>query len=405
MPTGPISSGPARPGSLGPSSTASLVVTSESAGQASSLKVGAFVFLTVRDRLGPDNYSLAIGNKLITANSQTPLALGSVLRAQVERGGMLRLLGSELPGANAGSAAKGAVPGTAAEALLSTAGLPNDAAARAALAALLGAGLAPEARALARVRFAALRGEHEGRGEEYAELAAQMEGKGLVAEGGLFEEIAALSDGRSGSGSGSWGGGSANGDAGRGGMDSGVAGDEGPAPEAGSPSEGFDLSRDFELELDPADIPAVLGSLLSAIVTCAEEEGGKLALFNHLAGKQGAWLLAPFRLYLGAVDLAGNLRIQLPCSPGGPGRLEAYFSAAAGPSCAGEDWSLFVSFGGSRPPSLRLVAPTMSEALVSRSGELASALAEANCSLVLESRDSRSSVGEKLDMKGFDADA
>lgn len=330
---------------------------------------------------------MAIGGRLVTASSSVILEPGALLRARVERSGeglLLRLAAKEgrEPAARDGAAARAA-------AALSAAGLPSDPAARAAFAALLREGMAPDARALARVRRAALRDADSG-GEE-ADLAAKMEAKGMPAEEEALGEILFLMEGRGGEGEG---------------------GGEGKEPEpdarppAGLAAEPFapgDLDEDFSVELPEGELPRYLAALLRSL---AMRQGGgcdSLALFNHLRSPEGSWVILPFRFDLDAVDFAGSFRIQLPYVRGGQGRFEAVFSASRGPST--EDWSFFVSFGGGRAPSLRIDAPRGAEARArSRVEALARSLAARSCSVRIGGGD-RGEEPSGAGVAGLDFDA
>jgi hypothetical protein len=329
------------------------------AGRGESLKAGAVVFIEVRERLGPELYRIAVGSRLMTASSSAALEAGTLLRARVERSGaglVLRML-------DAGRGARDA----AAQAILK-AGLPLDEASRVALAALLGAGISPGGAALGRVRQAALRAAAAGREDEsgLVELAARMEAKGLAADEAALDELARAGDGRSGdrseSGLGS-GGGRGDGAGERGGEA------ELPAGEA-SLASNIDLESDFERAIPEDELPAGLGVFLRALVLRTAEagrvplesrapfegvSGERLGLFNHAKAKDGAWLLVPFRFALDSVAFAGNLRIQLPCVPGGPGRIEARFDASG--ESPPETWRASLSFGGGARPALRIADP------------------------------------------------
>lgn len=334
---------------------ASLVVrvADTGAGRGESLKAGAVVYVELRERLGPGLYRIAVGPRLMTAASSALLEPGTMLKARVDRSGdglVLRML-------DAGRGTRDA----AAQAILK-AGLPLDEASRIALAALLGAGMAPGGAALGRVRQAALRAAASGREDEsgLVELAARMEAKGLAAEESLLDRIARSGDGRSGD----WGGGRSGGRSGAGG--GGGEGADGPAR-----ASDFDLERDFERAIPVDELPAGLGAFLRALVLRTGEAGGappespapsegvggdELGLFNHVKAKDGAWLLVPFRFALDSVAFAGNLRIQLPYVPGGPGRIEARFDASSG--AEPETWRASLSFGGGSRPALRVAAPS-----------------------------------------------
>jgi hypothetical protein len=106
---------------------------------------------------------------------------------------------------------------------------------------------------------------------------------------------------------------------------------------------------------------------------------------------------------LGEVDFAGSFRIQLPYLIGGEGRFEAYFSASCG--ARREDWSFFVSYGGSRPNSLRLVAPSKGKFPSVRVDEFSSVLAASFCSLAITEKGEGGRPLGEFDIGGFDADA
>ena len=387
-------SGQAPIGTSGPNSASSLRLVDAGAGRAISLRAGALVSLIVREKLGSGLYAVSIGSRLFSASSSASLQIGSVLRARVERSGGGLLLRLDASDRSVTDSRAFPVADKAAS-LLASARLPNDIAGRIALAALLGAGLSPEARVLGRVRLAALRGASEGREEEFASLAARMEEKGIAAELDALDELSALGDGRSGG----------RGSAGERGSSGG--GDAPRSPNAQVAERSLD--RDFELEVSEEELPSVLGSLVRRIVEHSEVSGGptqetsSLALFNRLRGKEGGWVLAPFRFSLGEVDFAGSFRIQLPYLRGGEGRFEAYFSASRASSR--EDWSFFVSFGGSRPNSLRLVAPSKGKLSSARVDELSSALAASSCFLAINEKGEGEGLSGKLDIGGFDADA
>lgn len=406
-------------GTPGLDSASSLRLVDTGAGRASSLKAGALVFVTVRQNLGGDLYAVSVGPRLLSAVSSSSLQIGSVLKARVELSGgefVLRLARGGQPERGASGAgeagARSFSSSDKAASLLASAGLPNDAAGRTALIALLGAGLSPEGRALVRVRAAALRGAAEGREDEYASLAARMEEKGMSAEGEALEELLSLGDGRSGDRGHSGGG---EGGSGR----RGGSGDRGGASVHSYNAQiaGRILDSDFELEVPEEELSAVLGSLVHGIVSRAQTEADPaqgasiLARFNSLRGKGGGWVLSPFRFSLGEVDFAGSFRIQLPYLRGGEGRFEAYFSASRAsqgfpcPDEARELWSFFLSFGGSRASSLRLVAPGGGELLPARVDELASLLAASSCVLSMSERGEGARGSGRLDIGGFDADA
>jgi hypothetical protein len=259
--------------------------------------------------------------------------------------------------------------------------LPNDQAARSALAALLREGMAPEARSLARVRRAALRdGESGGEGTD---LAAKMEAKGMSAEEAALSDILSFMNGR--------GGGGRSRDDGRGEEGREAAPEalspEEIAPKALAPSEAVDQDKDFLVEVPEDELSTVLAGLFRAIVSRAGGSCDSLSLFNHLRGPEGSWVIVPFRFELDAVDFAGSFRILLPYVRGGQGRFEAFFSASRGPSS--EDWSFFAGFGGGRAPSLR-IDPPRGGAIGSRArsglAALADELAAFSCSVRLGDR-------------------
>lgn len=410
-------------GSLGPIDQSLLLIDTSAgrgAGRPASLQAGAFVSITVLERLGPRPgdptgaraYLVQAGNQVFEARTAllagTELGPGMKLRAKVEADASgslaLRLLASPKGGqaSPAGSPAGaesamgklGRDPGDRRAAILAAAGLPNDQASRVALAAILSESLAPESRLLSRVRRAALRDSGEG---GLADMAAKMEAKGLRADAEALDELIALSDARS--------------DGGSGGDEAGAEGsDARSGQEGGDGSRGdsevtvtlMDLSRDFRAELDEENVPRALGAFIRGLASRSDSGGGKLALFNHLRGKEGSWVVLPFRFALDEVDFSGSFRIQLPYLRGGQGRFEAVFSASRG--LESEDWSFFASFGGAHPSSLRLVKPASAKIPADRIEAFAAELAVLSCSLnVSESEASGASGAGRRG--GFDFDA
>jgi hypothetical protein len=331
------------------------------------LRAGASVSVLVRERLGADSYRVSLGPRLLTAISTRALEPGSVLKARVERAGdavVLRVLTAEAREAAA----------------LPAAGLPNDAAARAALAALLREGVGPEPRSLMRVRRAALRDEAEG--GDWSDLAAKMEAKGMSAEAEALEALAAAAsdaDGRREAGDGAGGE---------------VRSESAPAESA------------EELSIPEGDFVRVFARVLRGLATrTAGVEPGRpaltLALFNHARGPEGSWVILPFRFSLDAVDFAGSFRIQLPYLRGGQGRFEARFSASRG--TRKEDWAFFLDFGGGPASALRIERPEGSRRAAAGPlfEEFAAVLAALSCSTRLSFRDQ----GAAPRSRGLDLDA
>jgi hypothetical protein len=341
------------------------------AGRGESLKAGALVFVRILGAAeapgtagGPALYRVAIGRLALTAAYSAGLAAGALepgtlLKARVERAGQAILLKLAEPEALAAQRAVDAIP---------PAGMPNDQAARAAVTALLREGIGPEAKALARVRRAALR-DGDAEGGELAELAAKMEAKGIPATDAALDLLSALADGRGGKG------GSGEG---RGTPEKWPRPAEGEAKPEAAPEAAFEAAPEAPvaspLALDTAaldgvslvgdfgeeELPQKLAALLRHIVTRVGEggtgqESGALPLFNHLRGPEGSWVIAPFRFALGAVDFAGSFRIHLPYVRGGRGRFEGLFTASSGEKTA--DWSFKLNFGGGLAPALGISGP------------------------------------------------
>lgn len=356
------------------------------AGRGESLVAGALVSAVVRERIDPGLYRISIGGALYTAASAHDLSPGMTLKARVERAGdalLLRLaspLGREAALASA----------------LTAAALPNDPAARAAVAALLREGMAPEPRALARVRRAALREAAEG--GEWTDLAAKLEAKGIAAEGAALEGLAAAAEGRSwGGGHGGGEGGGGDGGGGQGGPGDGGGGGGGEPPR---------LEPGTELPVTEGDLPRVLGALLRSLATRADAPGLDsaslgLSLFNHRRGPEGSWIIVPFRFALDEVDFAGSFRIQLPYVQGGSGRFEARFSASR--AAVPEDWSLSLDFGGGRAKALRVDAPDGSPGSGVRYTKFAAELAALGCPVGFGGR-GEPAEGESAE-RGLDLDA
>jgi hypothetical protein len=350
------------PGPVDPSLRLVSASADRGAGPAAGLKAGAFVFVEVRERLGSELYRVAVGGRLFTASSSSPLEPGSSLRARVERtseGLTLRLIQREA--AEKAVVEKATLPRGPLPADLQPAGPPGDLAARAA-AALLREGVSPEARALARVRRAALREADQG--GEALDLAARMEAKGIPAEEAALEALLDLMGG-------------SNGGAGEG-RDRRERAQGGEA----EPWTSGDLERDFRVEVAEEEFPGRLAALLRAMSMRVGEGNDALFLFNHARGPEGHWLLVPFRFEADSVAFKGGLRIQLPYVRGGPGRMEASFEVSRGSLT--EDWSFFASYGGGHPPSLRIGAPPGSAAGTlarTRLDSLARSLAPYACSV------------------------
>jgi hypothetical protein len=113
----------------------------------------------------------------------------------------------------------------------------------------------------------------------------------------------------------------------------------------------------------------------------------------------------PFRFDADSVAFKGGLRIQLPYVRGGQGLFEAFFEASRGSRA--EDWSFFISFGGGRPPSLRLEpsGSAAGELARSRLGILAKDLVAHACSVRLSERGERKGIPSGDELGGFDFDA
>ena len=338
-----------------------LVDASAGAGRGESLRAGALVSVVVRERIGPETYRVAIGPRLLTATSSAQLDVGTVLKARVERSGEAILLRMLVRDSHASAAS-----------LLTAAALPNDPAARVAIAALLREGIAPEARALARVRRAALREAADG--GEWTDLAAKMEAKGIPAEGAALEGL------MQGCGSAFSGGGQdpGNGDGRGGGQESDQELDQ--EPDVLDVKRAFDLSHDFSREVQEDELPEFLGAVLRGIASRSGGDGA-LTLFNHLRGPEGSWVFVPFRFALDEVDFKGSFRIQLPYIRGGQGRFEADFSASCG--SVSEDWSFSLGFGGGRALALRIEGSETGKGSLAgtRIDELAAGLASLSCTV------------------------
>ena len=334
-----------------------LVDASASAGRGESLRAGALVSVVVRERIGPETYRVAIGPRLLIASSSAHLDTGTVLKARVELAGEAVLLRIPVRDLHAGAAS-----------LLTAAALPNDPAARAAIAALLREGIAPEARSLARVRRAALREAADG--GEWTDLAAKLEAKGIPAEGAALDGLmqgygSAFSDGGQGSGKGD---------------DHGERRGRDKETDILNAGYAFDLNNDFTMEVPEDALPEFLGAVLRGIASRSGGDGA-LTLFNHLRGPEGSWVFVPFRFSLDEVDFNGSFRLQLPYIRGGQGRFDADFSASCG--SVSEDWSFFLNFGGGRAPDLRVEGSETGKGRLAgaRIDELATELASLSCTV------------------------
>jgi hypothetical protein len=375
------------PGPVDPSVRLVNASADRGAGPVAGLKAGSFVFVEVRERMGGELYRVAVGGRLFVASSASPLETGSLLKARVERaseGLVLRLLPRE---ADERAVAEKAI---ANKATLPRGSLPIDlrpgdssatAAALAAATALLREGVAPEARALSRVRRAALRDADQG--GEAVDLAARMEAKGIPAEEDALGALLDLMGGPGGSGGG------ASEERDRRERAPGGEPNEDPSLEGSvEPWTSIDLERDFRVEVPEEEFPRRLAALLRAMSMRVGEGSDALFLFNHARGPEGHWLLVPFSFEADSVAFKGGLRIQLPYVRGGPGRIEAAFEVSRGSLT--EDWSFFASFGGGRPPSLRIQAPrgsVVGTLARSRLDSLARSLAPFACAVSFSERD------------------
>jgi hypothetical protein len=315
----------------GPSDSLFLV---NSAGSSPGLRVGAVVFVTIREKLAPGLFRIAVANGSLVARAGGDFTLGSTFRARVERssGGGTRL--HVLP---AREGQKGGLPE-----ILARGGLSDDIAGRLAAAALLSEGMSPETRALARVRRLLLRrsGSSISAGDDSTDpldaerraLAARMEAKGIPAEEEVFEAIAAESDGSAKDG----------------------RHERGKSDNKERSGDFTDIENGFVARVSETELPSVLGMLIRALAMRAGGEGSFLNLFNHFRGPEGSWIYVPFRFGLDSIDFSGQLRIKLPYLAGGAGRLEAGFSVRKEGQAADSVWAIALSFGGGAKPALRL---------------------------------------------------
>lgn len=346
--------------------------------------------MEVLERLGPELFRVSAGGLVVKASAQAWLKPGAMFSARVERseaGFVLRALPER----------KDAV-----QSLILRSGLPDDRLSRLAVSALLREGLAPEARSLARVRRAASRtGEDEA--SDRLSSAARLEAKGIAAEDSFVDAVSA----RGGSGRGADQG-EGRGDEGRGRARTEAPEGEGPAePRDESSDEGsreaqaFDPGRDFERSYPPAKLPSALASLLRALSMRSGGNGDFLSLFNHLRGPEGSWIHLPFAFELDSIAFAGSFRLKLPYAVGGPGRMEARFSASRRGEEEKRDWSLALRFGGDRHSVLRIAVDD--EKSLAAAGRLLSSL-EGELS-AFECSVSLADPYEETEAGGLDVDA
>ncbi|MDA8424882.1 MAG: hypothetical protein M0Z80_01995 [Treponema sp.] len=321
------------------------------AGPGIRLRAGAVVSVDVLERLEPGLFRVAVGGLVLKARAQSALVPGSVFQARVAREGnvfVLQALGGRED---------------ALRALLLSAGLPDDALSRLALAALLREGVAPEPRAAMRVRRAAAEARDELDAADRRAVAARLEAKGLAAESSFVDAASAR-------GGDYRGGGRDGGQRGKGGPGGeereGAAGAknrvEAPAspgagtldPETSPDTPAFDLEGGFERLLPPEKLPSALASLLRSLTLRSGGEGDLLSLFNHLRGPEGSWIHVPFAFDLDSIAFSGSFRIKLPYAFGGPGRMEARFETSRRGEEGKREWRLSLGFGGGRHPELRL---------------------------------------------------
>ena len=331
------------------------------------LSAGAVVSLRVLADLGGGRYRVSAGESFFLAQSASPLKTGSVFSARVERSGsslVLRPL--------SGAARRFGQASISEAGLRLDAGRGTELATKAFLAALLKEGLAPQAESLERLRriylrpgLDAKRGKGEGsEREERLSLAARLEAAGIPAEEATVDAIQAEAGGFGAEreGLGQKGNGASNG-----------------KPPDASVGGGLDLERDIELQVPEAELPALLGRLIREIAFRSGGEGCLLNLFNHRPGADGNWTYAPFRFELDSIAFEGTLRIKSPRIRGGPGRIEASFSASRrredGEAALDRNWSFSLDFGAGAAFRLDCIDIAAAESARRKLGELRAALA------------------------------
>ena len=316
------------PSPHGALSFASGPLLTPSAGSGVTLQAGALVSLKVLAELGKGLYRVSLGGRELSAQSSSPLLIGALLKARVERAG------TPSPGTQAeGGSLVLRILASAAEKqadLLSGLGISPDRAALAALAASLAEGIKPDGSRLGRMRRAVASG-NEGEEEQRAAFAARLESKGLESSPAFVDTLVALAGG----------------------------GDD------ASPGEG---ARDEAERLESAEQPgsdagddellSALAGLLQKLFTRSGPDSGLLGLYNHARGDRGE-LLVPFLFELGFIEFRGSFLLHLPHIVGGPLVVEGRFRASkqGGDDPKGSYWGFVLESTARGGSILRLGPP------------------------------------------------
>lgn len=295
-----------------------------------TLQAGVSISVTVLEDLGQGLWKVAAGGRLLTARAETLLQPGAKFLARVEigpDGESLLLRIQEAP--------QGAAGPRGFDSLVRDAGLPLDAAGRWAASALLSMGQKALAPVLARVRRAVLsEGDLDPKSmEARAGLAASLEAKGLAASPEAVDALFGLSQGSVGE-------------------DGGGSGGEAQSRNPGQPTG--EVERQIPSEEVEAALSAYLRDLCLSVSQDSEASLGRgkeglLGLFNHARGTLGGSILIPFAFSLDAIAFSGNFRILLPYMAGGPGRIEARFTATDREGLKESAWAFDLGLGGKAP--------------------------------------------------------
>lgn len=341
------------------------------------LRQGETLSIRVDHSLGGGRYAVTIRGVVLVIRSQLALSPSQRLRARVVSVGArieLRLL----PGGNARQAAGVKMPLPAAQGGVSSqeegvlvqalrrTGLPITPAVVAAVSAMVPPARRREAGI---VRFATLLYDKHLHvaPQELEELYLSVTGKEGDGGGGGTSH-----GGNPRGGGGSSGGGGSNGDEGfpRGGR--GSAGQAGEQPRAVPGEAGASAPRSVVHGGVSPDTPGLREALRAQLTASEPERAGAGALFNHVRGEHGAWIIVPFSLTGGATRVDGSLRLLL--DPGAlPSSGPSSHLAVSRAVVAVEEVGYF-EITGSPPRHLTLFAA--SAAMQRRLGELLPELTE-----------------------------
>lgn len=240
-------------------------------GAALSLTEGSQVTARVLQQLGSGRFLLSVNGKNFSAESRLPLLPGQSLRVQVQSSQgtvFLRLSGAQ---------------NTPITAFLRSEGLAQDRLAQSVVQAFMRSGLPLEPNAIRTARrFFGQRAESD---QRLIRLYAIARDKGIELGHSELDELSLLLDG------------------------------EGAERDQGRRKEADRRSRQSALKSQPTEPEREgRGSDHKAGNQVSASESPALALFNHLPGREGHWIVLPISLQGDEASVAGSLRVLLESS-------------------------------------------------------------------------------------------